>query len=60
MGSYKYLGQVGGRSNVAVRADLKVVWEEVHSSANSTTSAEEFLLQIEHARSPRWSCLRKR
>ena len=52
MGSYKYLDQVGGRSNVAVRADLKAVWEEVHSSANSTHAVSEMVVPKEEMR--RW------
>jgi len=49
MGSHKYLGQVGDRSNVAVCADLKAAWEKLHRSANSTPSAKAFLPQTEHA-----------
>jgi hypothetical protein len=33
MGSHKYFGQVGDRSNVAVCADLKAVWEELLQTA---------------------------
>jgi hypothetical protein len=56
MGSHKYLGQVGDRSNVAVCADLKAVWEELHRSAKSTPSAEAFLPQTEHAHSVQDGC----